>query len=67
MYRSIGPALGRINTRTPGKAIRKDMLDDVALDVVVTSPGGFRAYRLDRHGNEIADGHGGNSHEYNVA
>lgn len=67
MYRSVGHALRRLNTRKPGKAIRKDMLDDCALDVVWTSPGGFKAYRLDRFGKEINDGHGGNSHEYATA
>jgi hypothetical protein len=68
MYKSIGHALRRLNTRKPGKAIRKDMLDDCVLDVVETSPGGFKAYRLDRFGKEVDDGpHGGNSSEYVVA
>jgi hypothetical protein len=67
MYRSVGHALRRLNTRKPGKAIRKDMLDDCVLDVVWTSPGGFKAYRLDRFGKEVNDGHGGNSHEYATA
>ena len=67
MYRSIGHAMRRLNTRKPGKAIRKDMQDDVVLDVVETSPGGFRAYRLDRFGKELEDGHGGNSQDYPAA
>jgi hypothetical protein len=68
MYRSVGHALRRLNTRKPGKRIREDMLKDCALDVVWTAPGGFKAYRLDRFGKEVDDGpHGGNSSEYAVA
>jgi hypothetical protein len=67
MYRSVGHALRRLNCRTPFKRIPTHMLDDCALSVVETSPGGFCAYRLDRHGNEIADGHGGNSQDYPAA
>ena len=64
VYRTVGHALRRLNTRNPYKAIRKDMLEDMVLDVVWTSPGGFKAYRLDRFGKEVNDGHGGNSHMY---
>ena len=68
MYRSVGHALRRLNTLKPGKRIREDMLKDCVLDVVWTAPGGFKAYRLDRHGKEVDDGpHGGNSSEYAVA
>lgn len=68
MYRSIGHALRRLNTRVPGKAIRQDMLEFCVLDVVETSPGGFKAYRLDRNGKEVDDGpHGGNSQDYPAA
>ena len=67
MYRSVGHALRRLNTRKPGKAIRKDFLEDCVLDVVWTAPGGFKAYRLDRFGKVVEDGHGGNSHEYATA
>jgi len=51
LYRSVGHALRRINTRKPGKAIRKDMLDEVGLDVVQANYGttGY-AYRMNRNG-----------------
>jgi hypothetical protein len=68
MYRSVGHALRRLNTRKPGQSIRKDVLEDCVLDVVWTMPGGFKAYRLDRFGKEVDDGpHGGNSSQYVVA
>jgi hypothetical protein len=65
MYKSVGHALRRLNSVNPYKRIREDMLKDCVLDVVWTVPGGFKAYRLDRHGKEVNDGpHGGNSGEY---
>ena len=67
VYRSVGHALRRLNTRVPGKAIRQDMLEFCALSVVETSPGGFKAYRLDRNGKVLDDGHGGNSQDYPAA
>lgn len=33
VYRTIGHALRRLNTRKPGKAIRKDMIADIQLMV----------------------------------
>jgi hypothetical protein len=59
VYRTVGHALRRLNTRKPRQKIRDDFINDMVLDVVETDvPGGFNAYRLDRHGNMVDDGHG---------
>jgi hypothetical protein len=51
LYRSIGHALRRLNTRKPGKAIRKDMLDDVVLDVVEADFGTTgKTYQMNHNG-----------------
>ena len=59
MYRTIGHALRRLNSVKPFKRIRADLVNDCVLDVVETGVvGGFKAYRLDRHGKLLDDGHG---------
>jgi hypothetical protein len=51
LYRSVGHALRRLNTRKPGKAIRKDMLDEVVLDVVEADYGTTgKTYHMNRNG-----------------
>ena len=45
MYREIGYAMRRLNTRKPFQRISEEWLKDMVLDVVEVRPGGFRSYR----------------------
>lgn len=55
LYRTIGHAMRRLRSRKPGKAIRKDMINDCALDIVEANYGTTgKCYRMNHRGEIIA-------------
>lgn len=58
VYRRIGNALKRVNTRRPGKKLREDFVNDIVLEVTEWNGVLPCVYRLDRNGVMLNDGHG---------
>jgi hypothetical protein len=55
LYRTVGHALRRLNSRKPGKRIREDMLKDCVLDVIEKDYGTTgKTYQMDASGKVVA-------------
>lgn len=59
-YTRFGCAVNRVNTRKPGKAIKREMLGDILIRVIEAGYGSYGKLRhYDHNGVEVDVGHDG--------